>query len=127
MTDETKLKVLRIILIVVGIIFIGGISTGMKVWPSGWAWTPPHYEYEQMIMGVYATLGVFLIIASKNPLSHRSLIQFTIWSSLVHGIIMLIQAIVDGTERGHLIGDVPAILVVAVVLWLFLPNVRTQS
>jgi hypothetical protein len=41
-----------------------------------------------MILGVYATLGVFLLIASRNPLRHRSLIWFTVWSSLVHAGIM---------------------------------------
>ena len=50
---------------------------------------PP--EYEQMILGVYATLGVFLLIASRNPLRHRSLIWFTVWSSVVHAGIMTVQ------------------------------------
>jgi len=49
-------------------------------------------EYEQMIIGVYAVLGIFLIMASRNPARHVSLIWFTVWSSLVHGLIMLWQA-----------------------------------
>jgi hypothetical protein len=69
-----------------------------------------------MILGVYATLGVFLLIASKNPAGHTSLIWFTVWSSVVHAGIMAVQAFIDGAERGHLIGDVPALLVVAIVL-----------
>ena len=40
-----------------------------------------------MIIGVYATLGVFLLIASRNPYAHKSLIWFTVWSSVVHGAI----------------------------------------
>ena len=75
-----------------------------------------------MIMGIYATLGVFLIIAAKNPLAHASLIWFTIWSSIVHGGIMLFQAIVDHSERMHLLGDIPALFIVAIVLWYLMPR-----
>ena len=74
----------------------------MLLWSSGWAWTPGQHEYEQMIIGIYATLGVFLIWASRDPEAHLSLIWFTVWSSVVHGGIMGVQAIVDPTERGHL-------------------------
>ena len=75
-----------------------------------------------MILGVYATLGVFLLIASKNPLAHTSLIWFTVWSSVVHAVIMAVQALTDGGERGHLIADVPALLVVAIVLAALTPR-----
>jgi hypothetical protein len=77
-----------------------------------------------MILGVYATLGVFLLIASKNPAAHASLIWFTVWSSVVHAVIMAVQALTDGAERGHLIGDVPALLVVAIVLAVLTPRAR---
>jgi len=73
-------------------------------------------------MGVYATLGVFLIRAAKDPLANASLIWFTIWSSIVHGGIMLVQAIVDETERANLMGDIPALFLVAAVLWYLMPR-----
>ena len=94
----------------------------MLVWPSGWAWTPVQGEYEQMMAGIYATLGVFLIWASREPEAHRSLIWFTVWSSVVHGGIMAVQAIADPTERGHLVGDVPALFIVAIVLAILTPR-----
>lgn len=74
-----------------------------------------------MIIGIYATLGVFLLIAAGNPLAHRSLIWFTVVSSVVYGGIMAVRAIVDSAERGHLVGDVPAMLIVAIVLALLMP------
>ncbi len=80
-----------------------------------------------MIMGVYATLGVFLILAAKDPMAHASLIWFTVWSSLVHGGIMLVQAIVDETERANLLGDVPALFLVAIVLWYLMPKKDINS
>jgi len=45
-----------------------------------------------MMMGIYATLGVFLIMAVKDPMANESLIWFTVWSSFVHGGIMAVQA-----------------------------------
>lgn len=113
---------LKIALTVFGLLFIFGLYPLMMwIWPSGWAWTPRQPEYEQMIVGVYATLGVFLIRAARDPLRNASLIWFTVWSSLVHGAIMLVQALVDVTERAHLAGDVPALFVVAFVLWSLMP------
>ncbi|MDH3933016.1 MAG: hypothetical protein OET16_12410, partial [Chromatiales bacterium] len=62
-----------------------------------------------------------LIMASRNPHKHTSLIWFTIWSSIVHGAIMLVQALRDSAERANLLGDVPALFVVAAVLWILMP------
>jgi hypothetical protein len=85
MTDADRVKYLRIALLVVGVIFIVGIYPLTILWPSGWSWNTGQSEYLQMILGIYATLGVFLVIASRDPLAHKSLIWFTVWSSVVHG------------------------------------------
>jgi len=123
MHDQIKLKYLKVALVVIGIFFIAGIYLMMMwVWPSGWSWTPKQSEYEQMIMGMYATLGVFLVRAAKDPLANASLIWFTIWSSIVHAGIMLVQAIVDETERANLLGDIPALFLVAIILWYLMPK-----
>ena len=115
-------KLLKGALVIFGLIFIFGVYTMMRVWPEGWAWEPRQYEYEQMILGVYATLGVFLILAAKNPAENRSLIWFAIWSSVVHATIMFVQAIVDQGERQHFLGDIPALYLVALVLALLMPK-----
>jgi|SRR5680860_273803 len=123
MHDQLKLKYLKVALVVIGIFFIAGIYLMMVwVWPSGWSWAPKQSEYEQMIMGMYTTLGVFLVLAAKDPLANASLIWFTIWSSIVHAGIMLVQAIVDETERANLLGDIPALFLVAIVLWYLMPK-----
>ena len=127
MTKEKRLMYLRIALRVFGLIFIFGIYPMMMwIWPSGWGWEPRQPEYEQMIVGVYATLGVFLILAARDPISNLSLIWFTIWSSIVHGGIMFVQALVDKTERTNLLGDIPALFLVAIVLWLLVPK-KTET
>lgn len=113
---------LKIVLILVGLIFLVAVYPLMMFfWPSGWRWQPNQPEYEQMILGVYATLGIFLLIASKNPAAHRSLIAFTAWSSLVHAGIMAVQAFQNANEHGHLFGDVPALVIVGVALLVLAP------
>ena len=52
---------------------------------------------------------------------HR-LIWFTVWSSAVHGLIMAVQAVTNSAERGHLFGDVPALILVAIVLAFLTPR-----
>ena len=75
-----------------------------------------------MILGIYATLGVFLLIASRSPLRHLSLIWFTVISSIVHAVIMTVQALTMPSEHGHLLGDVPTLLLVAVALGALTPR-----
>lgn len=116
-------KLLRIALIIIGLIFIFGIYLLMMIWPSGWRWIPNQPEYEQMILGIYATLGVFLLMAVRNPEKHKSLIDFTMWSSAVHAGIMAYQAYIDPLEKGHFIGDIPALFIVAIVLGLLRPQI----
>jgi len=122
MADSHHAQALRPVLIAIGLVFIVGIWLLMRIWPSGWQWTPNQSEYEQMIMGVYATLGVFLILAARAPQLHRSLILFAAWSSIVHAAIMGVQALRDTAERGHLIGDVPAVAIIGIVLLIMAPR-----
>jgi hypothetical protein len=123
MNEVDRVKVLRIVLVVVGLIFVFGVWPLTVIWPSGWAWhTEGRSEYLEMIMGIYATLGVFLLIASRDPLAHRSLIWFTVWSSLVHGGIMAVQSLAKPQHIGHLWGDVLALFVVAIGLAVFTPR-----
>jgi hypothetical protein len=111
-------RLLQLALVVFGVAFLL-IYPLAVVWPSGWAWEsgPPYQSHLfMMIVGVYATLGVFLLNAARNPEANLSLIWFTVWSSGVHGAIMAVQSFSSGHHRGHLLGDVPALLLVAVVL-----------
>ena len=111
-------KLLQIALIAFGVVFCLVYPLAI-VWPSGWAWhegPPAASDYFIMIVGIYATLGVFLIRASRDPSAHRSLIGFTIWSSVVHALIMAVQSYGPGMHMGHMLGDVPALLLVAAVL-----------
>ncbi len=123
MEESARLKYLKIVLAFIGLFCVVAVYPLTIYWPSGWAW---HHEgqslYLQMIIGIYATLGVFLIIAARNPLEHLSLIWFTVWSSIVHGGIMALQSLAYPEHRGHLFGDVPVLFVVAVVVAALTPR-----
>lgn len=113
-----RIKLLQFALIAFGAVFCLVYPLSI-VWPAGWSWhhgPPADSQYFMMIVGIYATLGVSLILASRNPDAHRSLILFTVWSSVVHAAIMAVQSFGAPEHRGHLLGDVPALLLVAVVL-----------
>ena len=110
--EPARMKHLRTALQLVGVIFIFGIYALTIVWPSGWAWHKGHTpHYLQMILGVYATLGIFLLIASRKPLAHLSLIWFTVWSSVAHGGVMAAQALANperiATPLGRCRGAIP--------------------
>lgn len=123
MSEANRIKYLPIALQLAGVTFIFGIYPLTLVWPSGWSWhTGPTPHYLQMILGVYATLGIFLLFASRKPLAHLSLIWFTVWSSIVHAGIMGAQALANPEHIGHLWGDVLALLLVAGVLAFLTPR-----
>jgi hypothetical protein len=122
MADDDRLKYLRIALMLVGVIFLGGIYPLMILWPAGWTWHTGHSDYPLMIVGIYATLGGFLIMAARNPLENLSLIWFTVWSSVVHAAIMAVQSFEAPENHGHLLGDVPALIFVAVLLAALTPR-----
>ena len=114
MTTVARTRYLKFALILVGVTYIAGIFPLTQLWPSGWSWG--HSHYLPMILGVYATLGVFLLLAARDPLANKSLIWFTVWSNLAHAGIMAYQSIVDASQRGHLFGDVPGLVAFAVLL-----------
>src|ERR1700726_4377971 len=123
MNEADRIKYLRVVLVVVGLVFIVGVYPLTIVWPSGWAWHTGQSDYLQMILGIYATLGVFLVVASRNPLAHLSLIWFTVWSSVVHGGLMAAQSLANSEHLGHLWGDVLALFLLAAVLAILTPRV----
>jgi hypothetical protein len=126
------LAALKIALVVFGIAFLLIYPLAI-FWPSGWAWhqgAAYSNDYFMMIVGVYAVLGVFLILAARDPLSNRSLIWFVVVSSLVHGVIMAQQSfgMTDSMNHmGHLMGDVPALFGIAVILGALLWSAKEPA
>ena len=117
MASSYSYRLLQIALVAFGAVMILLYPLAV-VWPAGWAWhagAPYHSDYFMMIVGLYATLGLFLWNAARRPEANITLIWFTVCSSIVHAAIMAVQSF-GGDHMGHLWGDVPALLLVAIVL-----------
>jgi drug/metabolite transporter superfamily protein YnfA len=88
---------LKIVLVVVGLLFVAGLYPLILM-----AKQDPALA---MMMSLYVTLGIFLLIASRNPSAHRSLIAFAAWSSVAHAGTMSLQALLNMISRRELIGS----------------------
>jgi hypothetical protein len=95
-------RALKVVLVVVGLLFAATVYPLMLFVKQDPA--------VAMMMSLYVTLGIFLILAARNPSANRSLIAFTAWSSLAHAAVMSIQAFRNFVARGELIGS--AVLVI---------------
>ncbi len=118
MTPTTGYRLLQVALASFGTLMLLLYPLAV-VWPSGWAWhhgAPYESDYFMMIVGLYATLGLFLWNAARQPENNISLIWFTVWSSAVHAVVMAVESLHNEHHMGHLWGDVPALLLAAVVL-----------
>ena len=100
-------RTLKVVLIVVGLLFVAGVYPLIL-----FAKQEPALA---MMLSLYVTLGVFLLLASRNPSANRSLIAFTAWSSFAHATLMGAQAFLNLVARGELIG-VAALIVIGVAL-----------
>jgi len=106
-------QILKIVLVVVGLLFVAAIYP-LAIFFS-------EQPALAMMLSLYATLGIFLLAASRNPSAHRSLIAFTAWSSLVHAAVMGTQAYRHVIAQGEMIG-VAALAVIGVGLILLDPK-----
>ena len=100
-------RALKVVLVVVGLVFVAGVYPliGSLLHPAG------SDMGDTMMLSIYVALGIFLLIAVRNPSAHRSLIAFTAWSSFAHAAAMSILGLEIPNQRvGFLVGS--AVLVV---------------
>lgn len=110
----------------IAVIFIIGPTLFMAIWPSGWRWEPHNESYEHMIGVLYAVLGIYLWKAADDPAGNRSLISFTIWSSVGHAAIMFMH-VFEADEPMHLVADIPALIIIAGVLGVLMRNEEQRA
>jgi tryptophan-rich sensory protein len=104
---------LQVVLVVVGLLFVATIYPLIMLLREG------KEAYAPMMLSLYITLGIFLLVASRNPLAHRSLIGFTAWSSFAHAAVMTVQALQGASGRADLLrGSAVFVVIGAALLWL---------
>ena len=109
-------RALKVVLVVVGLLFCAAVYSLILMVKQDPALA--------MMMSLYATLGVFLLLASRNPSANRSLIAFTAWSSFAHAAVMAVQAFRDLIPRRELLG-VAFFVVIGVALIMLAPAKQT--
>ena len=110
-------RALKIVMVLVGLLFSAGIyPLTMFLWQRNRS-----EGGEAMMLSLYVTLGIFLLIAARNPSANRSLIAFTAWSSFAHGAVMAVMAVYIATERGELLVAVGALVVIGIALIVLTP------
>ena len=111
-------RALKVVLVMVGLIFCGLVYPLTVFWRQGPALA--------MMLSVYVTLGIFLLLAARDPSANRSLIAFTAWSSLAHAALMAVQAFRNLIARGELIGSV-VLVVIGVAFIALAPAKQTME
>jgi len=116
-------RTLQVALVLVGVFYsFWGYLLFDDLWHS--AWLNGHNDVLPMFLSLNMVLGIFLLLAVKQPAKHRSLITYGAWSSLAHGLTMSIQsaeAAAHGTHRKDSPLDIVIFVVIAVVLLVLLP------
>ena len=110
-------RALKIVMVLVGLLFVAGVYpiADSLVHANSSMYT------DDMMLSLYVALGIFLLIAVRNPPANRSLIAFTAWSSFAHGTVMTVMAFQKADERGNLWG-VAALVLIGVVLLALAPT-----
>jgi len=103
----------KVILIIVGLLFVATIYPLLFLVRDE--------PTLQMMLSLYGTLGVFLLLASRNPPAHRSLIAFAAWSSIAHASVIAVQAVYDVNERVHLLIGVAMFVIIGLALMVVSP------
>lgn len=111
-------RVLRIVLVIVGVFFLAGI------YPLATFFT--REPAVAMIMSLYVTLGIFLLLAVRDPVANRGLLAFAGWANIAHAAVMAVQVYLHAIERRELMGVV-LFGVIGVVLVALTPARRTTE
>ncbi len=119
-------RALQVVLVVLGLGTAGAninalVTSLLALRPTGGTTAPMFYT-------ILATLGVFLVLAARNPSAHRSLIAYTVWSSFAHAAVMALMAIQLPNKRGELLAGVAvAGLSAALLFVLARPSARSEG
>jgi hypothetical protein len=111
-------RTLQVVLVLVGLFYsFWGYILFDALWHS--SWLNGHNDVLPMFLSLNTALGVFLLLAVKQPVKHRSLIAYGAWSSLAHGFTMSIQS-AEAAARGMHRRDSPQDIVIFVIIGIAL-------
>ncbi len=110
-------RALKVVLVLVGLLFSAGIY---PLTMSLWKLDKSDYG-DEMMLSLYVALGIFLLMAVRNPSANRSLIAFAAWSSFAHGAVMAVLAVHIASERAGFLTAVAALVLIGIALIVLAP------
>ena len=126
-------RALKVVLVSVGLLFSAGILPMVIMVSSV---LQPHNESalpialktadEAMMLSVYATLGIFLLLAARDPSVHRSVIAFGAWSSFAHAAVMAVMSNQMPSARAEWLITSFVLSLIGVLLIVLAPGKQTM-
>jgi len=118
-------RALKVVLLLVGLFFVAGVYPVVTDFLGG----NPSDTGDDMMLGLYVTLGVFLLVAVRNPSAHRSLIAFAAWSSFAHAVVMFGLAFLlkEASECTGFLGGSAILVVIGIALLTLAPATQPQE
>jgi hypothetical protein len=114
-----RVKALKILLVLLGLLFVAGVYPLVESVRSGWQ--ANQEDAWPMLLSLYVTLGIFLLVAARNPSANRSVIAFAAWSSFAHGAVMAVMAVHIASERRDLLVGAAVFGIIGAVLIVLAP------
>ena len=118
-------RALKILLGLVGLIFSGGVYPLVTSVRSGWQTN--REDALPMMLSLYVTLGIFLLLAARNPSANRSVIAFAAWSSFAHGAVMAVMAVHLANERYGLLVAAAVFSIIGAALIALAPAKQSRG
>ena len=111
-------RTFKIVLMLIGLLFLAAL------YPITMFLLHPGQEESSlpMMLSLYVTLGVFLLLAARNPGANRTLIAFAGWANMAHAAVMVVQSFQMAGERAHLLLGVAMFGIIGVVLIVLAPG-----
>jgi hypothetical protein len=118
-------RALKVVLVLVGLLFSAGIYPVVTSVRSGWEANKE--DALPMMLSLYVTLGIFLLLAARNPSANRSVIAFAAWSSFAHATVMAVMAVRLAGERGGLVMAAAVFSVIGLALIALAPAKQSDE
>ena len=116
-------RLLKILLVLVGLLFSAAIYPAI----GGLSHPASSDTGDTMMMAIYFALGIFLLIAVRNPSEHRSLIAFAAWSSFAHAAIMSVLGLEMQSDRAGFLAGSAVLVVIGAALIVLAPGKRVEQ
>ena len=116
-------KALKILLVLFGLIFVAGVYPLFTSVRSGWQANKE--DAEPMAISLYVTMGIFLLLAARNPSANRGVIVFAAWLNIAHAAVMTVMSVHLPNERQGLLIASAVFAGIGAVLILLAPANQT--